>query len=109
MSLANDFLRSLGMSDDQITSAHASLDQDRAEADHLIDHGLSLFRGSLENAAIEGTLIRSHLETKDEGKLRDLLAALIIRAGGLADVVERQMKEIARLKAETPAAAEGAE
>jgi hypothetical protein len=99
MSRATDFLRTLGMSPEQITKIQAELDQAKAEADHLIDHAQRLHRGTVENAAIEGILIRNHIVDHNETQLRGLFSALLARAGELACAIETLSADNNRLTA----------
>lgn len=108
MSRATDYLRTLGMTAEEIAKIQAELDQRKAEADHLIDHAQRLHRGSVENAAIEGALIRNHIVDHDETQLRALLSALLARAGQLACAVETLSAEKDRLTAALAAAQKSA-
>lgn len=106
MSRGADYLRTLGMTDEQITKLQAELDQHKAEADHLIDHAVRLHRGSLSEAAIEGSLIRDHLADHDERHLRGVLSCILSRAGQLAATVEALSRDKADLTAALAAARE---
>lgn len=107
MSRATDYLRSLGIPDEQVTKMQAELDQATAEADHLIDHAIRLHRGSITEAAVQGIAIRGHIDGKDENQMRALLAALIMRTGQLASAVETLSVEREGLKTALAAAREG--
>lgn len=107
MSLAADYLRQLGMPDEQITKVQAELDQATAEVDHLIDHAVRLTRGTVTEAAIQGLAIRSHIEGKTRDEQHRLLSALIVRAGQLASSVETLIQERDALKTALAAAQEG--
>lgn len=76
--------------------------------DHLIDHAQRLHRGTVENAAIEGILIRNHIVDHDETQLRGLFSALLARAGELACAVESLGTEKDRLTAALAAAQKSA-
>lgn len=106
MSRATEYLRTLGMSDEQITQIQAQLDQHQAEADHLIDHAVRLHRGSVEQAALEGALVRTHIDAYDETDLRGVFALVLGRAGHLAATIEDLSRVKARLEAELAAARE---
>lgn len=94
MSRDADYLRTLGMTDEQITKLQAELDQHKAEADHLIDHAIRLHRGSLPEAALEAAAIRDHLADHDERHLRGVLSCILSRAGQLTATVEALSRDL---------------
>ena len=99
MSRATDYLRQLGLPDEQITAMQAELDQATAEADHLIDHALRLNRGSIAEAAIQGLVIRGHIDALTPDAKHHLLSAIVVRAGQLAHAVETLNEKTKRLEA----------
>lgn len=99
MSRATDYLRQLGLPDEQITAMQAELDQATAEADHLIDHALRLNRGSIAEAAVQGLVIRGHIDALTIEAKHNLLSVVIVRAGQLANAVETLNREKKRLEA----------
>lgn len=107
MSRATDYLRNHGMPEEQITQLQAELDQHTAESNHLIDHALSLHRGSVEHAAMEGLVIRAHVAAFDDAQLRRLFGVVLMRAGELAAAVEDLRAEKTRLETALAAAQEG--
>lgn len=103
---ATDYLRKHGMSEEQITKMPAELDQHTAESNHLIDHALSLHRGTVEHAAMEGLVIRAHVAAFDDTQLRSLFGVVLLRAGELAAAVEDLSRDKTRLEAALAAAQE---
>lgn len=99
VSRATDYLRKIGMPDEQITALQAELDQHHASVDHLIDHAVRLHRGTVEHAALEGLLIRVHVEALADAEVRTLFGVLVSRAGQLAAKVEDLGKQRDDLRA----------
>lgn len=106
MTTAADFLRMAGMPEEAITKMQAELDQATAEADHLIDHAKLLTTGSIPHAALQGMLIRGHLDALTDEKKQAVLPAVLVRAGELAAAVEQLNAENRRLETELRAARE---
>lgn len=106
MSRATDYLRALGVPDEEISRMQAELDQSSAEADHLINHAVDLHRASVEGAALEAVIIRGHIDAYDVERQKSVLIALTSRAGQLAAKVEDLITEKTALQAELALARE---